>query len=91
MIKLINFFLEVECWCRYQPRKFWRHWKLFFAIFAVWCIAKAGLDSLSQLLPIPHIALIDVGMYFAIGVIGAWFYRRSQIGMERDLDFYIED
>ena len=91
MIKIINFVLEVEGWCRSQPRKFWRHWKIFFAIFAAWCIAKIGFDALHEVVPFAHYALINVGFYLTIGAVGVWFVRRAYVGMERDHDFYIED
>ncbi len=91
MIKLINYYLEVESWGRSQPKKFWRHLIIFLTVLVAWCIAKTGFDAVDKLMPIAHYALINAGLYLLLVAICSRFVWRAYVGMERDHDFYNED
>lgn len=91
MIKILNFILNVESWARSQPKKFWRHCWNMGRFVCVWFVADMLLEAANQFMPLAHYTLISVCLYAVLALGFAWFIRRAYVGMERDMDFYMED
>ena len=90
MIKILNFILNVECWTRNQPKKFWRHC-LNMGLFVIICSGiEMLLETVNHFVPLPHYTLISFCIYTVLGLGVGWFIWRAYVGMERDLDFYQE-
>jgi len=90
MIKILNFILNVECWIRNQPKKFWRHC-LNMGFFVIICSGiEILLEAVNQFAPLPHYTLISFSICIVLGLGVGWFIWRAYVGMERDLDFYQE-
>ena len=91
MIKILNFILNTESWIRSQPKKFWRHCWNMARFMMVWVIGKMILDGLQKFSPLDHYTLISACFYIVLAVAVGRFAWRAYVGMERDLDFYMED